>query len=118
MNWTKELIHFLDAYPEHKVVMRKAVCPCCNGRGSTTFGWHSDDAAVFTQEDFDEDPDLRENLMGRSYDKVCPECKGDNVVDVLDEDRCSPDLLEDWSGWQGDAIESEAVMRAERAMGA
>lgn len=120
MNYTKLLDSFIDSYPEYKGLIRlkNSLCPCCGGDGTTTFGWHSDDPAVFTEDDFMEDPDLHENLVSGLYAKTCPECDGDRVVKVLDEDRTPAHVLEDWEEWCNEAAETEAIYRAERAMGA
>ena len=40
----------------------KVVCPTCDGTGTTCLGFTRDDPAVFTREDFDEDPSLYDDL--------------------------------------------------------
>jgi hypothetical protein len=63
------------------------VCPCCGGRGV------KDNPAFangISQEEFDEDPDFREQYMAGVYDVPCYECKGRNVVAEPDLERLTP----------------------------
>lgn len=57
------------------------LCPTCEGSGVSCGG------LVFTQSDFDEDPDLRQNLAEGLYDRPCHECNGLRVIEVVDEDQ-------------------------------
>jgi hypothetical protein len=57
------------------------VCPTCEGRGVS---WPA--GLVFTQSDFEEDPDLRENIASGMYDQSCRECRGLRVIEVVDEE--------------------------------
>lgn len=115
MNETRLLQNFLE---DHIAVLKRVLCPCCNGTGTTTFGWHSDDPAVFTQSDFEEDPDLYYELREGAYDKTCPECGGRNVVDAIDYERTPLATVKAWEEYLADEYEYDAVCRAERAMGA
>jgi hypothetical protein len=54
------------------------VCPLCEGRG--THVNPSIDCNGLTAEDFDEDPDFREEYMNGTYDVPCNQCGGNNVV--------------------------------------
>ena len=54
------------------------VCPVCNGEGKTVNP--SIDAGGLTREDFDEDPDFREDYMSGMYDITCRACNGQRVV--------------------------------------
>lgn len=54
------------------------VCPVCNGEG--TYVNPAVDGNGLTQEDFDEDPDLRENYFSGMYDVQCKCCHGRRVV--------------------------------------
>lgn len=120
MNETKELNHFLEAYPEHKKALRfhKVVCPCCRGTGSTYLGWHADEQPSFSHEELWEDPDFGEAYITRQYDGPCPECGGNNVVEEIDELSSSKEAVEEWHGWLQDAYEDAAVRASERRMGA
>jgi hypothetical protein len=48
----------------------------------------------------------------------CGECHGANVVDTIDDLRCSPELLAEWDSWFKDVLDMEAEYAAERRMGA
>ena len=104
--------------PELRIVIKKEVCPCCRGRGTTAFGHHADEALVFTSDDMLEDPEFAEAYVSRAYDKRCPECKGANVIDTLDEGLSNPLAVELWNEWLQDAWEDANVTAMERAMGA
>jgi hypothetical protein len=100
------------------VALRREKCPGCNGKGTTVFGWPASDAAVFTGDDFDQDPDLGENLAAGLYDQPCPECDGNQIVTVLDEDLTDPDVVADWYEYLASVRESNDIERQERMMGA
>lgn len=54
------------------------ICPVCDGEGKTV---NPDiDSNGLTREDFDEDPDFREDYMSGMYDITCKACKGLRVV--------------------------------------
>jgi len=54
------------------------VCPVCDGEGTTV---NPDiDANGLTAEDFNEDPDFREDYMSGVYDITCAACLGNRVV--------------------------------------
>ena len=59
------------------------VCGRCQGEGKHTNP--SIDGNGITQEEFDEDPDFRENYFSGVYDIECEECHGKRVVAELDE---------------------------------
>jgi hypothetical protein len=58
------------------------VCPLCRGTGKHVNP--SIDCNGLTAEDFDEDPDFREEYMNGTYDVTCNECGGKNVVPELE----------------------------------
>lgn len=59
------------------------VCPVCEGKG--THVNPNIDSQGLTREDFDDDPDFRENYMSGMYDMECSECHGKRVVPTPDE---------------------------------
>lgn len=64
--------------PEPATRGRWIVCPVCEGEGKTV---NPDiDSNGLTREDFDEDPDFREDYMSGVYDIVCRACSGKRVV--------------------------------------
>lgn len=63
------------------------VCSLCNGKG--THVNPSIDAHGISHEEFDEDPDFREEYTSGTYDVQCYECAGKRVVPVPDDDVAS-----------------------------
>jgi hypothetical protein len=90
----------------------KEVCERCRGEGSHVNP--NIDGHGLSQEDFDEDPDFKENYMSGVYDVQCEECKGLRVVDVPDIESLPKELQEDyWRREQADR-DSDAEVEAER----
>ena len=54
------------------------ICPVCEGEGKTVNP--AIDCNGLTAEDFNEDPDFRENYMSGMYDITCRGCNGQRVV--------------------------------------
>lgn len=106
---------------EVRLPSKRDMCPTCEGEGTTVFGRMRGDAAVFTQEDFEEDPDLAENLENGVYDKECPHCKGTRVVDTVDEERLekeNPELFKQWRYHVESLEEMKRIEDMERRSGA
>ena len=61
---------------------RREVCARCNGEGHHTNP--AIDGNGLTADQLYEDPDFAEDYISGVYDVVCEECRGRNVVDVLD----------------------------------
>ena len=95
------------------------VCGTCQGRG--THVNPSIDAHGISREEFDEDPDFRDDYMSGLYDIQCNECQGRRVVPVVDESHLSDDqqralrVINDRA--RGDA-EYDRMSYLERMMGA
>jgi len=66
---------------------RWEVCDLCDGKG--THVNPSIDSNGLTAEDFDEDPDFREEYMAGRYDQQCNQCGGRTTVPVVDVSRCT-----------------------------
>src|ERR1700744_5970426 len=71
---------------------KKIVCTRCDGHGThlnPSIGSHAYSAEEF-DEAFEPGSEEREHYFRRGgmYDVSCEECKGKNVVDVVDEDSC------------------------------
>ena len=59
-------------------------CYDCGGRGTTYLGWSASEQPAFTEEDMHEEgPEFLEDYMNGAYDKVCPGCKGSQVVNEI-----------------------------------
>jgi len=91
------------------------VCPICDGEGKHVNP--SIDAGGLTQDDFDEDPDFRQNYLEGVYDIPCNYCGGKRVVKMVNTDLLSDDVAEAFRDQQRDDAEEEAIHRAELAMG-
>jgi hypothetical protein len=74
-----------DADYRVEVHFKYDVCSVCNGKGSQVNP--SIDAGGLTAEDFDEDPDFREEYLQGSYDEPCSGCDGLRVEPVIDEEK-------------------------------
>jgi hypothetical protein len=75
---------------EHSLPSRWEICDRCRGNGKHD---HPAFANGLTQEDFDQDPDFREEYMRGRYDVRCDECRGAGKVLVPDEAVAEPGLL-------------------------
>lgn len=92
------------------------VCHTCDGHGTHVHP----DLSVVTQSDREDwaDDDFMDGYMRGVYDVVCEECRGRNVIKVVDEEAMDPDVLKDWQNWVNDYYEMLDIQRMERAMGA
>jgi len=54
------------------------ICPDCNGKGK--YVNPAIDSHGLSSEDFDEDPDFREDYLSGIYDIVCCSCHGKRVI--------------------------------------
>ena len=86
------------------------VCWKCKGKGKHVNP--AVDGNGLSREDLDEDPDFRDGYFSGSFDITCTECKGKNVLLVVDEERLNPTekvIYDKWSDQEYDrqARESE-----------
>lgn len=70
---------------------KRIVCPCCDGAGTELRGGLK---GLAISDESMQDDDFRESYFGGDYDVQCSECKGENVVLVVDETKLSPRMLE------------------------
>lgn len=80
-----------DTELSFKYPSKFAVCGRCQGHGK--YVNPNVDGNGISQEDFDNDPDFRDNYFSGVYDVTCNECKGERVTSVVDRDHCSPRQL-------------------------
>ena len=73
----------------------KPVCPTCRGKG--THVNPSIDGNGITSEQFDEDPDFREDYFAGKYDITCRECEGKRVIPIIDKSRMSAEDICLWN---------------------
>ncbi len=74
-----------------------SVCNTCEGKGKHVNP--SIDSNGLTAEDFDQDPDFRENYFSGMYDVPCNECHGQRVSPDVDWKRMTSEdkkFVEDW----------------------
>lgn len=57
---------------------QKAVCPTCDGEGTTLCDPLR--GVAFSPEQMHDDPDFRENYFGGAYDVACDQCSGNKIV--------------------------------------
>lgn len=97
-----------DNGDEVSVRTHKEVCPRCHGEG--THVNPAVDGNGISSEQFHDDPDFADAYFSGVYDVSCEECKGNNVIDVPDEDDPNFHL---WVQEQRDRAEDAAIRRAE-----
>lgn len=81
---------------------KRIVCPACDGAGTELRGGLK--GVVISDENLADD-DFREAYFGGRYDVACSECKGLNVVEVVDEDRLTKKMAERY--WR--AVDEDAA---------
>mgnify|MGYP006262608539 CR=1 FL=1 len=84
------------------------VCPTCKGKGTQMNPSIAN--AVYTREDFDEDPDFTENYFSNTYDIPCLECRGIRVVPEPDPELNTPEDMEKYRNY----IEEKAMLDYEQ----
>lgn len=98
-----------------EVPARFEVCGTCEGKGRHVNP--SIDAHGIGPEEFDADPDFREDYLAGVHDVRCAECRGERVVPVPDREAAQEAALQAFDAWQ-DSEHQEARERAhERARG-
>lgn len=66
---------------------KRIVCDRCEGTGSHVNP--SIDGNGISLDEFDRDPDFKEAYLSGHFDVTCEECKGENVLDVVDIETLS-----------------------------
>lgn len=109
----EEVIHNLPAL--------WVICRTCDGDAVTVFGRSRGDEAVHTQEDFDQDPELMDDLMSGRLDRPCPDCDGKGRVLEVDKKALKTRdvvLYKEWMDHEREEREYQAMCRSERMNGA
>lgn len=95
------------------------VCWRCRGEGKHVNP--AIDGHGLSQEDFDQDPDFREDYFSGVYDQTCEECKGLRVLAEIDEDNLNAEQKADYAllqeQWEDEAL-TASIERMERMSGA
>jgi hypothetical protein len=106
-------------FEEINMPMRRIVCPRCDGRGVHDHPAFSDGITQSEwQEYLHDDPDFGEDYMSGRYDVRCSECRGKNVVEVVDEEGLSPEMQEALAEYWREEQALRDMHAAERRMGA
>lgn len=98
-----------------KLPAKFAVCQECHGKGSHLVKGMR--GAVYTWEDFAEDPEFQEDYFGGAYDVPCETCHGQRVVPEPEREaltRSEARFLDMVERVQFEREMEEAAMEAER----
>ena len=90
------------------------LCGTCDGKG--THVNPSIDAHGISREEFDEDPDFRDDYFLGRFDVQCNECGGRRVVPVIAE-SCPAELKAKAEKWEQEFYDYQRECEAERRMG-
>lgn len=107
-----KIVLYSDSEDEVTIPARWDVCPACRGRKKVPL-----QGIAFTADDMAEDPDFAEDYRRGFYDRPCTECKGEGLVAVPDEPRCSPEQLAAYREYAQTEAEYQAMRRSEIAFG-
>jgi len=93
------------------------VCDECGGHGTVLIEGlrgHAFSREEF-EDTFDDDEDRAAYFQrGGKYDVSCPSCKGKNVVEVVDEEKLTPELKVQYQVFLDQEEERAAMDRADR----
>ena len=92
----------------------RVVCYACDGSGTELRGGLK--GAVLDEESL-HDEEFMERYMGGDYDTHCSECKGANVLVVVDEDALTPKMLDRYNRHLDSESKYRAEVEAERRAG-
>lgn len=87
---------------EHSLPAKMEVCSRCEGHGThlnPSIGEHAYSAEEFA-ESFDDEEQEEYFRHGGMYDVVCSECKGKNVVPIVNEDALNVEQKKIYDQWQ------------------
>jgi predicted methyltransferase len=112
-----DLIESFEEYYEVRLPTKREVCHRCDG-GGRHVNPAIDGNGITGDEMAELGEDFREDYLTGVYDVTCEECGGRNVVDVVDEDRCDPEMLIEFINHVNEEYSYRAMVAAERRMGA
>jgi len=95
---------------------KPSLCGSCRGTGVTTS--HVDGNGL-TSEDFDRDPDFRDDYLAGVYDRPCSACHGQRTVIVPDEEAMNAGQraqLAEWREFRDECARNDAEDRHARRM--
>jgi DnaJ-class molecular chaperone len=98
----------------HRLLALWEICGACEGHGRS-----SAYLGAFTCDDMDEaGPEFMEDYMAGHYDRSCEHCNGAGKISVIDRDRAPAAILAKIDEAAREEAEYQAMVRAERRMGA
>lgn len=100
----------------HELPAKFEVCHRCVGEGKHVNP--NVDGHGISRDEFDEDPDFKEDYFSGVYDVQCHECQGNRVVPVLDEENCDKEILKRYKEYLEDEYNYNQECESERRMGA
>lgn len=107
-----------DASVSHALPAVWEICYNCDGNGTVD---HPAFSNGISQEDFDEDPEFREDYFAGRYDVRCPHCKGSGKMLAVNEDALNENQRKVFAVWHSQMAEKAryeredaAIRRAER----
>lgn len=101
-----------DEGVEVELPLRWEICGTCSGAGTS-----SAYLGAFTSDDMADDPEFACDYMNGEYDRQCDVCHGSGKVQVVDEDRLSPELLKQYEEAVTEEMNYRAEVEMERRMG-
>jgi RecJ-like exonuclease len=103
-----------DEEVQHELPAVNEVCNRCQGYGSHTNP--NIDGNGITQSEWAEwGQDEKEAYLNGEYDVSCEECHGNKVVQVVDQEACTPaqkKLFEEWEELENERASLDAADRA------
>jgi len=111
--WTEDWqeMKLLDSNNEKSYPAKAEVCHCCNGKGTCVNP--SIDCHGISMNEFDEDPEFKENYFRGHYDIICPHCNGKNVILV----PTTSEGKENYANQLQEEYNYQAEIEAERRFG-
>jgi hypothetical protein len=91
-----------------------AICDDCRGNGTRAL--HG--IAITSDEWADWDDEDRHAYLSGHYDTICQACDGSGKVEIVDEERCPPEVLAQYHRDQTELASLNQMEAMERAMGA
>jgi len=118
------MVEFIEENEEgeeitHELPSKLIVCTKCGGHGThlnPSIGEHAYSAEEFQQE-FDQDEQEEYFTRGGIYDVQCTVCDGENVEEVVDEEKCDTALLKRYQDKIADNYRYERECQREREYG-
>lgn len=100
----------------YSLPMHKEVCDVCRGEGKMVN--RSIDGNGLSPDDYDLDEDFWDDYHSGYYDVTCDECNGLRVIDVVDSEAMSAEMLKAWDDFNDDIDRDVAMHLSEMRMGA